>query len=331
MATIQDVAKKANVSVATVSRVINNSPLVSADACNKVIGAIAQLNYSPNMLGRNLRKTQTHMILVLLPSIANPFYSTIVKGIEDAANESGYSIMLCNTDSDLKRESVYIELLMQKLADAAIFMATELDQKSLGALAGAYPVIQCCEYKEGAKAAHVSINNFNAAYDATAHLIRSGHKRIGYITCDNDFLSTAQRLSGFKSALSDSNIIVNESLIVSGDYSFQSGYLAAKALLSAKEKPTAVFAISDVMAIGAIRAFIDSGLSVPHDISVMGFDDISVSAMYSPSLSTIAQPKYSLGKASAQYLLKMLGTSTVSYENIYLDHKLMIRESTRNI
>lgn len=329
MATIQDVAKKANVSVATVSRVINNSPLVSAVTYNKVIGAVAELNYSPNMLGRNLRRTQTRMILVLLPSIANPFYSTVVKGIEDTANENGYSILLCNTDSDLKRESVYIQLLTQKLADAAIFMATELDQESLGALACNRPVIQCCEYKEGAKAAHVSIDNFKAAYDAAMHLISSGHKKIGYITCDNYFLSTTQRLLGFQTALSESDTYIESFRIVSGDYSFQSGYRAAKILASSSDIPTAVFAISDVMAIGAIRAFIDLGLKVPHDISVMGFDDISVSAMYSPSLTTVAQPKYSLGRASAKHLLKMLDTGIVSCENIYLDHRLVIRESTK--
>lgn len=328
MATIQEVAKEAGVSVATVSRVINNSEAVTNSTKEIVQSAIKRLNYKPNLIGRNLRRKETRLILILLPSISNPFYSTIVKGAEDVAHENGYNVLLCNTNSDINRERVYIELLRNKLADGLIFMASEVDKDELSGLTEKYPIVQCCEYKEGLSAYHVTIDNLSAAQKAVLHLIGLGHKRIGMISGKNEFVSTRQREAGYRKALEDSGIEFDLSLIKHGNYGFKSGLRAANQLLSVKEKPTAIFAISDSMAVGAIRAVRESGLKVPSDIAVVGFDDISFAAMSEPPLTTISQPKYDLGCTAMEMLLKQIEGKEKEPTEILLEHELIIRQST---
>ncbi len=328
MATIRDVAKASGVSVATVSRVINNSASISEQTRNNVMQAIKVLNYQPNLLGRNLRRTETRMVLVLLPTISNPFYARIVKGMEDVAHKNGYNVMLCNTDSDNRREKLYLNLLKNRLSDGAVFMGPELGKDELSEIGFNFPIVQCCEYKEGAMVSHVSIDNFSAAYTAVRHLIGLGHKRIGLISSSNSFVSTGQREEGYIKALKESGIVFSKELIRYGDYGFKSGLRAAKQFLAIEKRPTAIFAISDIMAIGAIRAVKEEGMKVPSDMAVMGFDDVSFASMCDPLLTTISQPKYDLGCITMDLLLKRIGGGMKEPENIYLEHELIIREST---
>lgn len=328
MATIKDVAKASGVSVATVSRVINNSTSVSKNTRDSVMQAIKDLNYQPNLLGRNLRRTETRMVLVLLPTISNPFYARIVKGMEDVAHKNGYNIMLCNTDSDRGREKLYLNLLRNRLSDAVVFMGPELDKEELTEIGECFPVVQCCEYKEGARVSHVSIDNFAAAYTAVRHLIGLGHSRIGLITSGNSFVSTIQRKNGYSKALKDSGLSFSKSMVKYGDYGFKSGLRAAKQFLAMEEKPTAIFAISDIMAIGAMRAVKEAGMKVPDDVAVMGFDDVSFASMCAPLLTTISQPKYDLGCIAMELLLKQIRGEMKEPEDIFLEHELIIREST---
>lgn len=328
MVTIQDVAQLAGVSVATVSRVLNNSSSVAQKTRETVLDAIKKLNYQPNLLGRNLRRMETRMILVLLPNISNPFYSRLVKGMEDVAHKNGYNVMLCNTDSDKSREIMYLELLKNKLSDGVIFMAPELSKEELSAIGKDYPVVQCCEYKEGASVSHVSIDNFQAAYRAVKHLLGLGHKKIGLISCQNSFVSTIRREEGYKRALEEAGIAVEKELVKYGDYGFKSGLRAAKEMFSMKEKPTAIFSISDVMAIGVLKAAVESGLSIPDDIAVAGFDNISFASMYDPPLTTVSQPKYDLGCEAMDLLLKLIKGELKEPRDVFLEHNLIIREST---
>lgn len=328
MVTIQEVAKAAEVSVATVSRVLNNSPSVNPETRERVQEVIERLNYSPNLLGRNLRRSETKMILVLLPSISNPFYSKIVRGIEDVASRNSYNVMLCNTNSDLQKEKVYIDLLRNRLADGMILMASTLDRHELSQIGAQFPVVQCCEYKEGAKVSHVSIDNVEAAYKMTKHLIDLGHKRIGLITNSNQYVSSAQREEGYKRALKENNIKLDSDLIKYGDYSFRSGMLAAKEFLVMKEMPTAIFAISDIMAIGVIKELKNNGLRVPEDMAVAGFDNISMASMYDPSLTTVSQHQYGLGGTSMELLLKQIREELKEPQDALLEYELIIREST---
>jgi LacI family transcriptional regulator, repressor for deo operon, udp, cdd, tsx, nupC, and nupG len=328
MATIQDVAKEAGVSVATVSRVLNNSPSVSPDTRKNVLAAIKTLNYQPNLLGRNLRRMETRMILVLLPNISNSFYSKIVKGIEDVAHSNGYNIMLCNTNLDKQREKLYLDLLKNRLADGVIFMAPELNKKELNEIGKQFPVVQCCEYIKGANVSHVTIDNNQAAKKMVKHLISLGHKRIAMISCKNKFVSTYEREEGYKKALEECGIAPEASLIKYGDFTFKSGLDAMKQILNASEKPTAVFTISDMMAIGAIKAIKSWGLKVPEDIAVAGFDNVSFASMYDPALTTISQNQYALGCTAMDLLLEIIRKDIKQPQELILDHELILREST---
>jgi len=328
LSTINDVAKKAGVSVATVSRVINGSTSVSSETLQKVKKAIDELNYKPNLLGRDLRRTRSERVLVLLPNISNPFYSEIVKGIEDVANRNGYSIMLCNTDSDIKREKKYIKMLKSRLADGAILMASEMTCEELTELSMEVPMVQCCEYKEGIPVLHVSIDNETAAYKATRHLVGLGRRRIALIGADNQFLSSSLREKGYLKALADAGIEHNPAFIRYGNYGFKSGYRNMKLLLALDERPDAVFCISDLMAIGAIRAAFDEKLKVPEDLAVCGFDNIHFSSMFQPSITTVSQPMYDLGCTSMEALIRMMEGKNTEAPYYFLEHELIIREST---
>jgi len=328
LTTISDVAKVAGVSVATVSRVINGIANVSPETTAKVTKAIQELDYRPNLLGRNLRRTKSERILVLLPNISNPFYSEIVKGIEDVANRNGYNIMLCNTDSDIKREKKYIKMLKTRLADGAILMASEISCEELTELAKEVSMVQCCEYKEGIPVSHVSIDNEKAAYKATKHLISLGHRKIAFIGANNQFLSSNLREKGYLRALSDEGIEPNPDYLCYGDYSYKSGLRNMKKLLNLQERPTAVFCVSDVMAIGAIRLAMEENLKVPEELAVCGFDNIHFSWMFTPSVTTIAQPMYDLGCTAMDALIRIIEGKSSEVIHYFLEYELIIRDST---
>lgn len=328
VSTIQDVAKEAGVSVATVSRVLNKSNTVTEATRALVLDTIKRLDYRPNLLGRNLRRTETRLVLALLPTIANPFYSRIVKGIEDVAHKNGYNVMLCNTDSNADREQLYLGLLKNRLADGVILVAPEIACEELSAIGADFPVVQCCEYKEGVEVSLVRIDNYAAARKAARHLISLGHKKIGMISSHSRFLSTIRREEGFRSVLEEAGFPLEESCTAYGDYSFKSGHRAALSLLTLKERPTALFSISDIMAIGALRAAREKGLKVPDDLAVVGFDNISFSSMCDPMLTTVSQPKYDLGCTAMELLLKTIRGELAEPVEIVLENELVIREST---
>lgn len=328
LTTIQDVAEKAGVSVATVSRVMNNSERVLESTRAKVLKVMTELDYKPNHLGRNLRKMKTNTILVLLPSISNPFYSGVVKGIEDVAKSELYNVLLCNTDSSYEREASYIHLLENRTADGVIFMETAMPTDELSVLTKKHPIVQCSEYKTGTTVPSVSIDNKAAAREIVNYLIQKGRRRIGLITCDNQLISTKDRFEGYKQALFETGIPYDRDLILMGNYTFRSGYDAAKKIHEMQDPPDAVFAISDVMAIGLMNGLKKQGFNIPEDILVAGFDNISFAIMSDPALTTIEQPRYDLGAEAMRLLLSILKKEMISYENVILKHKLIIREST---
>jgi len=328
MVTIQDVAKAAGVSVATVSRVLNNHPSVSEKTRKKVQKVIEELNYQPNLLGRNLRRSETKMILVLLQNIANPFYSKVIKGIEDVGHRNGYYITICNTDSDPDKENVYLKLLKNRLVDGVIFLAPIISDEELTEIGKNYSVVQCCEYKELAEVSSVSIDNEAAAYKATQHLINQGHKRIGMINGISGFISETLREKGYKRALQEAGIQIDPGLIIKESYGYKGGQRAAKYFLSIEKRPTAIFAVSDIIAIGAIKEIKDNGLSVPDDIAVVGFDDTGIASMYDPPLTTVAQPRYDLGRVAMEIMLERIKNNEAESRRVFLEHNLIIREST---
>ncbi|MFJ9499261.1 LacI family DNA-binding transcriptional regulator [Brevibacillus centrosporus] len=328
MVTIQEVAKEAGVSVATVSRVLNHHTSVSAKTRAKVEDVIERLQYNPNMLGRNLRCAESRMLLVLVPSISNPFYSKIVQGIEDIARRNHYNTLLCTTDSDPDRENVYLDLLRNRMADGVISMDPAVDLASIRQLGDEYPVIQCCEYSETDQTPYVSIDNQTAAYKAVKHLLMMGHKRVSIINSDERFLYARLRQEGYLRALREFDIPVESRYIVHTDLHFESGHRAMKSLLALEERPTAVFAVSDTLAIGALRSIKEAELKVPHDIAVVGFDNIPFASMMNPSLTTVSQPMYEMGCEAARMLIKRIASPQERVDSIVMDYELIIREST---
>ncbi|WP_449539757.1 LacI family DNA-binding transcriptional regulator [Ferdinandcohnia sp. Marseille-Q9671] len=327
MANIQQVAQKAGVSVATVSRVLNNAPSVSTKTRLKVENAIKDLNYEPSMLGRNLRNSESRLLLVLLPSISNPFYTEIINGIQNTAIAHNYNILLCETDSNPQRENIYFNMIKNKLADGVISMDPTVNMQKLNELAGNYPVILCSEYEEGGRIPYVTIDNELAAYQAVKHLIKLGHQKIALINSDEKFLYARQRRNGYERALKEFEIPLRDAWIYhTKEVDFQNGVQAIRILFQQDEKPTAVFAVSDTLAIGALKGMNVSGLHVPNNIAIVGFDNISFSTMTNPTLTTISQPMYKMGCIAVNMLITSIQGEKV--ESTVLDHELIIREST---
>lgn len=327
MATIQDVAVKVGVSVATVSRVLNNKSYVSDETREKVLLAIKKLDYEPNLLGRNLRRMETKMVLVMLPSISNPFFAKIVKGIEDLGHENGYNVMLCNTEKDKIREDIYLNLLKNRLADGVIFMGSQIGKRELKKLGQNYSVVQCCECMDIDELSSVTIDNSKAAYEIVSHLIKLGHKEIGMISCKNSNLSTKQRESGYKQALEFAGLMFNKELIKFGNYGYDSGKKAANEFIAMAKVPTAIFSISDIMAIGAIRNIKEAGFNVPKDISVVGFDNINYSYMCEPELTTVSQRQYEQGCMAMKLLIRKIRGEQKEPEHVILEHEIIYRQS----
>lgn len=328
MANIQEVAALAGVSVATVSRVINHHQHVTASTRLKVEKAIKQLDYEPNLLGRNLRIAESRLLLVLIPTISNPFYSEIINGIEDVAIKQNYHILLCDTDSNPEREHIYFNLLRKKMADGIISMDPAVNIQTLNTLAKRHAIVQCSEYAVDSDIPYVTIDNEKAAYQAVKHLIHSGHEKIALINSDMTYLYAREREAGYRMAMKEHGFEINQNVMCyASELSFEQGQRGMnKILQSTDTMPTAVFAVSDVLAIGALKEITNRKLQVPGDIAVAGFDKISFSNMTNPSLTTVAQPMYRMGETAATMLIDVIQGREV--ESIKLEHELVLREST---
>jgi LacI family repressor for deo operon, udp, cdd, tsx, nupC, and nupG len=329
MSTIKDVANLAGVSVATVSRVLNEEKNVKLSTKRNVEQAIEALNYSPNLLGRHLRKNKTKNVLVLLPTISGPFYSAVIKGIQACAEKEAYQIMIAITDSDVGKEERSIKMLETKLVDGLILFAPQVCKERLETLAKNYPLVQCCEYIEGAQVSVVSIDNLQAAYDATCYFLNLGHEKIAMITSKVVCPSSKLREQGFRKALLDHNKVLKEEYILHTDYTYTAGMEATKKLLQGAEPPTAIFATSDSLAIGAIKAAVQMGIKVGEEIDIIGFDDTSIAKMYQPAITTVTQPRFKIGEVAMSLLLEKINDLHLTTEFVTLPHELVVRDSTR--
>lgn len=330
MTTIEEVARRAGVSVATVSRVLNGSGPVSPGTASRVQQAIDELGYTPNLTARNLRRKESRVVLALSPNFSNPYYAHILTGIGDLARSKGYSVFICNVGEDLESGKDALQMLKTHRADGAIFLACAMDDFWLEPYFEKYPIVQCCEYIPDAKASSVSIDNYRAAYEMTRYLAEQGHKRIGMISADNRYLSTRLRFEGCRDAQKDVGIQWDETLVetAGGDYSFASGHVAACRLLDRPDRPTALFCVSDILALSAVAAAEELGLSVPEDLTVTGFDDVDYTTMFHPYLTTVSQPCYAMGQRSLEMLLRRLRDPQLPPERVFVEHALVIRESS---
>ena len=326
---ISDVAKKAGVSVATVSRVLNNSSSVTQKTVKKVQDAIDTLNYKPNIAGRNLRINKTNNILVIVNSLVNTFFSKLIKGIEDTAFEKGYNVLICTTDNSPEKMMHYLDLLGKKLADGAILLGIEADganKARIRKISESVPLVQCSERIDDS-IPYIAINSFKAMYDVTDALIKSGRKRILYISADNSLFSTEQRFDGYKTALSDNGIKFDSKLVIYGNYGYRTALQITDNFLKKKIKIDAVAAVGDRMAYGALNALKNNGFKIPEDISVFGFDNIDLCHMSSPTLSSVNQNQQIIGSKAMETLFAMINDEPYEIETI-TDYELIFREST---
>jgi LacI family repressor for deo operon, udp, cdd, tsx, nupC, and nupG len=329
--TILDVAAAAEVSTATVSRVLSNPEKVTETTRRRVLKAVRQLGYSPNAAAKSLRTLSTRKLLVTVPDIANPFFSLIIQGIEEAALREGYAVVLGDTHHDSAREEWYGEMLSRREADGLIFLghslskaARALMQRRKGRLA---PIVNGCEYSPGLGVPSAHVDNSAAAREAMEHLYGLGHRQIGILTGPLVSPLSRDRLRGVKECARNHGH-ERRLIVVDGDFSIDSGIAGAARLLAQRPAPTAIFCFNDEMAIGVLDYAYRLGLGVPERLSVIGFDDIRFARYVRPALTTISQPMLDIGRETVRLLLGILQGNITRAVSVTLPHRLEIRSST---
>ena len=326
---MREVAEQAQVSVTTVSHVINDTRPVSDELRAKVTAAMDELGYQPNRLARSLRRGETYTIGMIIPDGVNPFFAEVARGIEDTGFEQGYSVILCNSDGNLEKELLYTNVLNEKQVDGIIFVAGGLSQEHiLGLQQRGLPVVVVDREIPGLPVGTVITDNAQGGWLATGHLLSLGHRRIACLAGPYDLTPSAERVTGYRQALEAARVPVEEHLVLRGDFNFESGYNSIRELLALEEPPTAVFACSDLMAIGVIAAAAESGYRVPVDLSLVGFDDIELASYTTPALTTVRRPKYQMGAIAARMLLEHMQQDDLIPQRQILATELVVRKSS---
>ncbi|MDQ0223927.1 LacI family DNA-binding transcriptional regulator [Metabacillus niabensis] len=327
MVKMSDVAKLANVSTATVSRVLRFPETVKEETRLKVLKAIDDLEYQPNILARQLRRNETNTILVVVPNIMNTVFLGIIEGIEAEASKNNYKVLLGNTNNEVDNEYGLIDLLKQKQTDGMILFSARMERKRLLELCENHPVVLTMDYIDGLKIPSVSIDNISSSRKAVQHLISLGHTRIAHISGPFKYASSKDRYKGYEQAMLHNDLKIDSMLVQEGLFTFESGYNQMLKLLAMEHPPTAIFAANDEMAMGVIKAAKERGLNVPNDLAVVGFDNISFSSIFDPALTTIAQPVYKMGELSMRLLLDQIRGNSQMKSQYILESDLVIRES----
>ncbi len=324
--TLTDVAKLAGVSVATASRALSNPDLVAESTRNAVRDAAKSCGYKINLVARSLRLQRTNTVLVLAPGFDNHFFPDVLRAMEEAAHDEGFSMILGFTSRRQHRERNYLELVVSQRVDGMIVIDDGISQlkESAGV---SVPVVQVLEPFCGDRAPMVGVDNRGIAATAVGHLAGLGHRRIAHIAGHPDSLVARQRKDGYVSALRDAGLAAYESLIVWGDYRQEGGMSSMQKLLSLAEPPTAVFCASDLSALGAMRACRIAGLRIPADISIVGVDDIEDAALCDPPLTTVRQPRREIGRRAMEMLVHAIRGRYVE-SRVTLPTELVIRETT---
>lgn len=327
--TIYDVAREAGVSMATVSRVVNNNPNVKPQTRKKVLETIERLGYRPNAVARGLASKKTTTVGVVIPDISNSNFAEVARGIEDIANMYHYNIILCNADKKKDKEIRVINTLLEKQVDGLLFMGGAVTDEHIQAFrTSLVPIVLCSTTDEMANIPAVDIDHEQAAYDATQHLLHQGHKRIAMISGTlSDPAIGYSRFQGYKRALENAKLAVVDDYVRIGNYRYESGMEATKYFLGLHERPSAIFAATDEMAIGAIHVIQDQGLQVPEDISVISVDNSRIASMVRPQLTAVAQPMYDIGAVSMRLLTKLMNKEQIDQMKFVLPHELVQRQS----
>lgn len=331
--TIRDVAKKANVSVATVSRVLNDQEGYSQKTKQNVLEAIKELEYKPNAIARGLANKSTKTIGVLVPDVSTMFLSKILNGIEINAHQKDYSVIVCNTGILGERTIDYLNILSEKRVDGLIIVSLPIKNEYNEAISSMnVPCILVSTMSYRYQLPYIKVDDRQAAYKATQFLIEKGHKKIAMISGTKDeVIAGKSRVDGYMDALRDYDLNIDETLVKYGDFSYKSGIKCMEELLQEGiEKFTAIFAASDDMAVGALSIAYHRGIKVPDDLSIIGYDNTQIAEMSIPPLTTLAQPFYEMGEKAVEKLVHMI-ESKEKVESIIIPHSIVERSTVRNI
>lgn len=334
MVSIKDIAKAAGVSHPTVSRALRDSPLVSAETRARIKQLAEEMGYSPDARAQSLVRGSSRTVGVVVTTIADPFIAPVVQGIEDAAQQHGYTVILCNSHSDREREISAVETLRSKRVDGVIVTSSRVGALYLDHLERiGVPVVLINNHNErsGRYTYSVSVDNRHGGKLATEHLLQLGHRRIAYISGPADHSDDLDRLAGYREALEQAGMPFDPTLVVSGTGRADGGERALPILTALEAPPTAAFCYNDMTAIGLMRAAQAAGLSIPADLAVVGFDDIPFASYVRPPLSTVAQLKAEMGAWAMEMVLALIATSDPiedRFSNLVLEGQLIVREST---
>ncbi|EOD3576381.1 DNA-binding transcriptional regulator CytR [Cronobacter sakazakii] len=329
-ATMKDVAVRAKVSTATVSRALMNPEKVSQATRNRVEQAAIDVGYLPGSLNRNLKRNESRTILVIVPDICDPFFSEIIRGIEVTAADQGYLVLIGDCAHQNQQEKTFIDLIITKQIDGMLLLGSRLpfdaskeEQRNLP------PMVMANEFAPELELPTVHIDNLTAAFNAVNYLHELGHQRIACIAGPEEMPLCHYRLQGYVQALRRSGMTVDPHYIARGDFTYEAGANALEQLLSLPQPPTAIFCHSDVMALGALSMAKRRGFRVPDDLSIIGFDNIALAEFCDPPLTTVAQPRFDIGREAMLLLLSQLNGHTVSSGSRLLDCELVLRGTTR--
>jgi DNA-binding LacI/PurR family transcriptional regulator len=330
---IKDIARAAGVSHSTVSRALNDSSLVKAETKVHIQRLAREMGYFPDAIARSLVTQRTHTVGVVATTITDPFVAEVVQGIEDEAQENGYSVILTSSASEPEREMAAVEMLRAKRVDSVIVTSSRIGALYLEHLESiGVPVVLVNNHNEqsGRYTFSVSVDNRQGGHLATVHLIERGHRRIGYVSGPADHSDDLERLAGYRQALDEAGIPFDPALVVLGNGRLDGGERALLPLTSLVERPTAVFCYNDMTAVGLLSAARRAGLSVPGDLAVVGFDDIPMAAHVYPPLTTVVQPQRDMGRQAMKMALALVAAddSAASFSDVIVKGKLVVRESS---
>lgn len=330
MPTIHDVAKYAGVGSITVSRVINNSGYISPETRERVRKAIVELGYVPNTLARSLRSRRTNTVGLIITDITNPFFTTLARGVEDAANEAGYTVIFCNTDEDAAKEEKYLNVLLQKQVDGLLLVPTHRSLDTIRQVVKrGTPVVVLDRRIPEVDVDTVRCDSIDGAYQLTKYLISLGHRQIAVMSGAVGVSTADDRVAGYRKALDEYGITILDQYILRGEFTPDSGYSMTKQAINLPPRPTALIAANNFITIGAMKALQEVGIEVPEDMALVGFDDLPPAIVTFPFFTVVFQPAYDMGTRAMELLLKRLNEKEMEVkQELILPTQLILRHSS---
>ena len=333
MHTIRDVARLAGVSVPTASKVLNKKGSVRPKLVQRVLNAVETLDYHPDQVARSLKVRSTQTVGIVIPDITNPFFTDVIKGVENEARAQGYSLILCDSSEDPALEQTNLTTLFARRVDGVLLAPTAAFATQDRLTRRRFPLVLFDRLSPGFTGSAVVTDNFGAAYDATRHLLGLGHQRVAIITGRLDLLNAFDRLEGFRHALQEAHLPLREEYLRRGNFQLESGYQCGLELMQLPDPPTAIFSSNNKMTLGLMRALNELHVPCPDRVSVLGFDDFDWAANFSPRLTSVAQPTLEMGKQAMQMLLRKMqsvreGVCGEEEKVEVLKAELRVRDST---